>query len=152
MKKLLGVLLLGFAVVLNSFCASTNQPPTSAEQLRSKFEAAQKAVSKGQEQVFDASYETVTNKVTALKPNPAANGWLIPGNEIAQGQYYLCIPEEPPGDVSGKYTAILVTRIDLKNTRVQIKTIKLGLIFNSRDRRIEKQRMNELSQLLSKKN
>jgi len=35
---------------------------------------------------------------------------------------------------------------------VQLKTTKLGLFFNSRDRQIEKQRMAELSELLSKNN
>ncbi len=43
MKKLLAVALFVFAAVLNSFPASTNQPPTSAEQLRSELEAAMKA-------------------------------------------------------------------------------------------------------------
>jgi hypothetical protein len=43
MKKLLGVLLLGFVVAFNCSGASTNLPPTSAEQLRSEFEAALKA-------------------------------------------------------------------------------------------------------------
>lgn len=116
------------------------------------IEGVHKAVEKGQEQIFDVSYETVTNKLSKLKPNPAAIGESIPGTEVAPGQYYLCVLEEPLGDVSGKDTAILVTRIDLKSTRIQMKTIKLGLFFNGRDRRIEKERMNELAQLLSNKN
>jgi hypothetical protein len=43
MKKLLAVALFVFAAVLNSVPAATNQPPTSAEQLRSELEAAMKA-------------------------------------------------------------------------------------------------------------
>jgi hypothetical protein len=43
MKKLLAVSFFGFAAIFNSFSAPTNQPPASAEQLRSEFEAALKA-------------------------------------------------------------------------------------------------------------
>ena len=43
MKKLLAISILAFAAVVDSFSAPTNQPPTSAEQLRSEFEAALKA-------------------------------------------------------------------------------------------------------------
>jgi len=43
MKKLLAVSFLAFATILNSFSAPSNQPPTSAEQLRSEFGAAVKA-------------------------------------------------------------------------------------------------------------
>lgn len=42
MKKLLAVSLFAFAAAFNSFCAPANPPPTSAEQLRSEFEAALK--------------------------------------------------------------------------------------------------------------
>ena len=152
MNKLLAVALFVFTAVLNSFPASTNQPPTSAEQLQSMFEGVQKAVSKGQEQVFDVSYESVTNKLSELKPNPAANGRSIPGREVMPGQFYVCIPEGPESDVSEKDTSILVTRIDANTTHVQMKTVKMGIIFNSRDRQIEKERMDELSKLLSTKN
>ena len=152
MKQFVAISFLVFAAVVNSFSAPTNQPATAAEQLRSRLASVEKAVSKGQEQVFVASYEMVTNKLAALKPNPAAGGWSIPGTEVKPGEYYLCIPEEPLGDVSGKDTSILVTRIDANSARVQMKTIKLGLFFNSRDRKIETQRLNELSQLLSKMN
>ncbi len=152
MKKLLAVLIFGFAAAFNSFSAPTNQPPVSEEQVRSMVEGVQKAVSKGQEQVFDISYESVTNKLLELKPNPAANGWSIPGHEVTSGQFYLCIPEGPQSDVTEKDTSILVTRIGANSTRVQMKTIHMGIIFNSRDRQIEKQRLNELSQLLSNKN
>ena len=153
MKKLLAASFLAFATVFTSFSAPTNQPPQlSADQLRSELESVQKAVSQGQEQVFNVSYETVTNTLSALKPNPAAKGWSIPGEEVTPGKYYLCIPEGPQSDVSEKDTAILVTKIDAKSARVQMKTIKLGLFFNSRDRKIEQQRLNELTQLLSNKN
>ena len=88
--------------------------------------------------------------MSALKPNPAAGGFSFPGREFAPGQIYeLGVPEEPAGDISGKDTIFLVTRIDANRTRVQMKTIKYGLFFNGRDRQIEKQRMNELSQMLS---
>jgi hypothetical protein len=43
MKQLFAVSLFGFVVIFNSFSAPTNQPPTSAEQLRSEFETALKA-------------------------------------------------------------------------------------------------------------
>jgi hypothetical protein len=153
MKKLLAASFLAFATVFNSFSAPTNQPPQlSADQLRNELDSVQKAVSQGQEQVFNVSYETVTNTLSALKPNPAAKGWSIPGGEVTPGKYYLCIPEGPQSDVSEKDTAILVTKIDAKSARVQMKTIKLGLFFNSRDRKIEQQRLNELTQLLSNKN
>jgi hypothetical protein len=153
MKKLLAASFLAFATVFTSFSAPTNQPPQlSADQLRNELEGVQKAVSKGQEQVFNVSYETVTNKLSALKPNPAADGFSFPGRELAPGQFYLDVPEGPQGDVSGTDTSILVTRIDAKSARVQMKTIKLGLFFNSRDRKIEQQRLNELTQLLSNKN
>ena len=76
----------------------------------------------------------------------------LPGQELRAGEYYPRLPEEPLGNVSGTDTSILVTRIDAQSTRVQMKTIKMGLFFNSRDRRLEKQRMDELSQLLSAKN
>jgi len=138
MKKLLAASFLAFATVFTSFSAPTNQPPQlSADQLRNELEGVQKAV---------------TNKLSALKPNPAADGFSFPGRELAPGQFYLDVPEGPQGDVSGTDTSILVTRIDAKSARVQMKTIKLGLFFNSRDRKIEQQRLNELTQLLSNKN
>jgi len=114
-----------------------------------------KAESKGQAQVFDVSYETATNKLSELKLNPAAakSQISIPGHELESGRTYeFFLPETEQGDVSGTYTTIAATKIDSKSTRVEIKTIKLGIIFNSRDRQIEKQRLNELSQLLSNKN
>jgi hypothetical protein len=43
MKQFLAVSFLAFATVFNSFSSPTNQPPTSAEQLRSEFEAALRA-------------------------------------------------------------------------------------------------------------
>ena len=145
-------MLLGFVVVFNSFSASTNLPSASAEQLRSELAAVEKAVSKGSEQIFSVSYEIVTNKLSALKPNATAAGYSFPGRELAAGQFYIGLPESPQGDVSGTDTSILVTKIGAQNTRVQMKSIKLGLLFDSRDRQIEKQRMDELSQLLSAKN
>ena len=152
MKFVFGILLLGFVVAFNSFGASTNPPPASAEQLRSELEAAQKVLSNGQEQTLGVSYEIVTNKLSALKLNTTAVGYSLPGRELAAGKFYIYLPETPQGDVSGTGTSILVTKIDAQNTRVQMKTIKLGLLFDSRDRQLEKQRMDELSQLLSAKN
>jgi hypothetical protein len=154
MKPLVAVSFLAFATILNSFCAPTNQPPQlSAEQLRSELADVQKEVSNGQEQIYDVSYEMITNTLPALKTSPeAAKGYSFPGQELAAGQYYIELPEGPQGDVSGTDTSILITRIDSKSTRVQMKTIKLGLFFNSRDQKIEKQRLNELTQLLSNKN
>ena len=152
MKRFWGNLLLGFVVVFHLSAAATNHPPISAWQLRGMIEGCQKAVTNGQEQVFDASFETVTNKLLDLKPNPDAKVDVIPGRELKSGLFYLCIPEQPVGDITGKDTAILVTRINLKSTRVQMKTTKLGLFFNSRDRQLEKQRMAELSELLSTNN
>ncbi len=108
--------------------------------------------SRGQEQVFPASYELVTNRVSALKLNPAAAGSQIPmpGREITPGQSYsYFLPETQQNPTSGTSTTILVTRLDQKTTRVQITTTKLGIISNSRDQQIEKQRLNELSQLLA---
>ena len=110
-----------------------------------------KAESKGQEHLFDARYETVTNKLSALKLNPAVR-FYIPahGHEIVTGQSFeYSLSETVEGPTSGTYTTIIATRIAPKSTRVQIKTIKRGIIFNSRDRRIEKRRLNELSQLLA---
>jgi len=152
MKQFLAVTFLAFAVICNSFATPTNQPPVLDWQRQGMIEGVHKAVDKGLDQIFDVSYETVTNKLSALKPNPAAGGWSIPGVEVAPGEFYLSIPEEPPGDVSGKDTSILVTRIDSKSTCIQMKTVKLGLFFNSRDRKIEQQRLTELTRLLSNKN
>lgn len=153
MKKLLAATILAFAGICNSFAAPTNQPPQlSAEQLRNELAWVRKTVNKGPEQVFNVNYEAVTNKLSLLKPNPAASGWSFPGQELAAGQFYLDLPEGPQGDVSGTDTTILITRVDAQSTRVQMKTIKFGLFFDSRDRRLEQQRMNELSQLLSTKN
>ncbi|HEY2330005.1 MAG TPA: hypothetical protein VGI63_09365 [Verrucomicrobiae bacterium] len=105
----------------------------------------------GLEQTFATSYETITNKLSALKPNPAAD-WPSHGNELVPGKsYQVGIPEGPQGDVSGIYTTVIATKIDEKRTRVHVETIKLGLIFNAHDRKIEKQRLNELIQLLSNK-
>ena len=138
MKKHLAVSVLAFAAVCNSFSNPTSQPPQlSAEQLRSELAWVRKTVSKGPEQVFNVSYETITNKLAALKPNPAASGYSFSGREFAAGQYYLDLPEGPQGDVSGTDTSILVTRIDAQSTRVQMKTIQLGFLFNSRNRRME---------------
>jgi hypothetical protein len=107
--------------------------------------------SKGRVGILAAGYETVTNKVWALSPNPISN-FQPSGREIVAGQSYeFFLPEGEQDPASGTYTTILVTRIDSKNTRVLIKTTRLGAIFNSRDRQIEIQRLNELSRLLSKK-
>ena len=90
MNKLLAAAILAFAAVCNSFSNPTNQPPQlSAEQLRSELAWARKTVNKGPEQVFNVNYETVTNKLALLKPNPAALGLSLPGQELAAGEYYL---------------------------------------------------------------
>jgi len=151
MKKLLAVLIFGFGVAFNSLSAPIIQSPSfSPEQSGNLSKAVQKEVSDGQERVFDVSYEIVTNKLSALKISPeAAKGYSFAGRELAPGQYYFALPESLNNDVTGKNTDILVTKIDSKNARVQMKTINMGLLFNTRDRWLEKQRLNELSQLLS---
>jgi hypothetical protein len=107
--------------------------------------------SKGRVGILAAGYETVTNKVWALSPNATSN-FQPSGREIVAGHSYeFFLPEGEQDPASGTYTTILVTRIDSKSTRVQIKTTKLGAIFNSRDRQIEEQRLNELSHLFSEK-
>jgi hypothetical protein len=114
----------------------------------SSYEAVSRT--KGREQVFDASYGTVTNKLSALKLNPSVASYSGRGHEVVPGRSYEWgIPEEPPGDVSSLDTTIIVTRIDAQSTRVEIKTIRLGTFSSSHDRRIEQQRLNELAQLLS---
>jgi hypothetical protein len=105
MKKFWGVLLLGLAAAFNLLGASTNQPPTSPEQLQGMIEGCQEAVNNGREQAFDASYETITHKLSELKLNSDAKGDVIRGRELKSGLYYFSIPEEPAGDVSGKDTA-----------------------------------------------
>jgi hypothetical protein len=158
----------------------------------------------GRQRVFEASYETVTNKLWALSPSqacidftnaawaaskqsaspetvvhttnpplverfvfgrttnaplsgalerrPIPRDFWFSGRELVPGQSYeFGILEEPLETIWNTATSILVTRIDSKSTRVRIKTIDYGFYFNSRDGKIEKQRLNELSQLLSKK-
>ena len=109
--------------------------------------------SKGLEQIVDLSYETVTNKLSAYQPNPVAAGvssfsgpWHVAGQHSE-----FEVDEGPQEDLSGTYTMIVVTGIDAKSTRLQIKTTKLGLLFDTRDRKIEKQRLSELSGLLLKR-
>ena len=177
MKQLLAGTFLVFAAVVNSFSTPTNgttsvssnltsimgwsgsaptilptnSPPSfSAVQLSNELKDVQKEESNGQERVFDVSYETVTNKLSALKITPvAAKGYSFAGHELAPGQYFLELPESPNNDITGKNTDILVTRIDPKSTRVQMKTINIGFFFDTRDRKTETQRLNELSKLLS---
>jgi hypothetical protein len=108
--------------------------------------------SKGREGILDVSYETVTNKLLSFKPTPAAAGIPAlsgPWNLAGQSCEYE-VDEGPQGDVSGTFTSVVVTRVDSKSTSVQVKTTKLGPLLNTRDRQIEKQRWNELSQLLAK--
>jgi len=135
----------------------------------------------GRTHVFDVAYETVTNKLWLLPPNPDTyspsrvtntvptnaperlgdifpiqNGPMVPipfdGHERVPGQFYEFYMQEAHLEtIVNTMTAIRVTRIDAKSTRVQIKTGRSGLYFDTRVRSIEKQRMNELSQLLSKK-
>jgi hypothetical protein len=107
--------------------------------------------SKGRVGIFNAGYETVTNRLWALSPNAPSN-FHPGGREIVAGQSYeFFLPEGEQDPASGTYTTILVTRIDPKYTRVQIKSTKLGPLYNTRDRQIEEQRLNELARLLSKK-
>ena len=152
MKKWSGVLLLGLFTAFNSIGASTNPPPASADMSRSRNAAVEKSVSDGSDRVFAASYETVTNKLSALKISPeAAKGYAFPGRELAPGEFLLELPENLNNDITGKNTEILVTKINPESTRVHMKTVSLGLLFNHRDRQMEKQRMDELSGLLSAK-
>jgi len=106
----------------------------------------------GLEQTFNVSYEVATNKLSELKPNPAAAGFKLKPIEPVPGKScQIDLPETVPGDVTGTDTMIDVTNLGPNSVGVRVETIKLGLFFNSRDRRIEKQRMNELSELLSTK-
>jgi hypothetical protein len=161
----------------------------------------------GRQRIFNVSYETVTNELWALTPNPAAlmaapadtntpttntvnrlagapvyvyrvtndsiapentnamnpllqalvsNRHSVPipfyGHELVAGQTYeFELPEATPETIDSMGTWILVTRIDSKSTRVQIKTSHAGLFFNTRNGKLERQRLNELSALLAKK-
>jgi hypothetical protein len=106
----------------------------------------------GLEQTFSVSYEAATNKLSEMKLNPAAAGDKLNPIELVAGKsYQIDLPETLPGDVSGTDTMIDVTNLGPNSVRVRVETIKEGLFFNRRDRRIEKQRMNELSELLSTK-
>jgi len=140
----------------------------------------------GQSRVFDVAYETVTNKLWVLPPNPdsyypsrvtntvATNamqgskdlfqnqyfqnqyGPMVPmsysGHERVAGQFYeFYMHEALMETIVNTMTIIRVTRIDSKSTRVQIKTTRSGLYFDTRVWSIEEQRLDELSQLLSKK-
>jgi len=107
--------------------------------------------SKGREGILNAGYEIVTNKVWALAPKQTSN-FPPSGREILAGQSYeFFLPEGEQDSASGTFSVIRVTKIDSKNTRVQIKTTKLGPLYNTRDRQVEEQRLKELSQMLSKK-
>jgi hypothetical protein len=135
----------------------------------------------GRTRVFDVAYETVTNKLWLLPPDPdtyypsrvtntvATNatqslkdlsenryGPMVPmpfdGYERVAGQSYEFYMQEAHLEtIVNTMTVIRVTSIDSKSTRVQIKTGTHGLLFDTRDRKIEKQRLNELAELLSKK-
>jgi len=136
----------------------------------------------GRARVFDVAYETVTNKLWSLRPNPDTYypsrltntvpknaTQRLPDQELGQTQYGPMVPmpfygvervlgqlyefqmqEADMETIVNTMTVIHVTRIDAKSTRVQIKTGRSGLFFDTRVRSIEKERLNELSQLLSK--
>jgi hypothetical protein len=146
----------------------------------------------GRQRIYNVSYETVTNKLWALTPNPACiiptnAAWTVhqtnpppfplvylfgesnavsaplkptphpgffpfDGQELMAGRtYQFWILEEPLETIANTGTSILVTRIDSKSTRVQIKSTHSGFFFNTRKGKIERKRMKELSELLSKK-
>ena len=135
----------------------------------------------GQSRVFDVAYETVTNKLWALPPNPDTyyrprvtntvptnatqrlgdlfqmqNGPMVPmpfyGAERVPGRFYeFYMHEALMETIVNTMTVIRVKRIDSKSTRVQIKTTRSGLYFDTRVWSIEEQRLNELARLLSKK-
>lgn len=107
----------------------------------------------GLEQTFNVSYEAATNKLSEMKPNPAAAGDKLNPIELMPGKsYQIDLPETLPGDVSGTDTMIDVTNLGPNSVRVHLETIKMGLFFNSHDEKIQKERMDELTQLLSNKN
>jgi hypothetical protein len=104
----------------------------------------------GLEQTFNVSYEAATNKLSELKPNPAAAGFKIPARELVPGKSFeFDLPETLPGDVSGTDTMIDVTNLGPNSVGVRVETIKLGIFFNSHDKKIQRERFDELSQLLS---
>jgi hypothetical protein len=107
--------------------------------------------SAGQARIFAVRYETVTKLVWALAPNPDADS-PFQGHDIVPGQsYQLDLPEGEQGPIHGATTTIVVTKIDSKSTRVQIKTIHAGFFLDTRDPRTEQQRMEELARLLANK-
>lgn len=113
------------------------------------FVAAGVARASGLDRTFGLSYEMATNKVSALKPNPAAN---VPasGNELVPGtSYRWWLPESIVGDVSGIDTTIIISKIDANKVRIHVETFKRGLVIKTREPKLEKWRMNELIQLLS---
>lgn len=86
-----------------------------------------------------------------MKPRPLPHDFWFSGQELVPGHSYeFDIAEEPLETIENIGTSILVTRMDSKSTRVQIKTTHSGLFFHTRNGKIEKQRLNELSRLLSK--
>ena len=99
-------------------------------------------------QTFASDHETATHKLSALKPSPAAN-WHKGGEGLWPGRIYQpWLPETETGDASGTGTTILATRIDESNPRNHAETVKRGLVLNTRDRMVEKLRLNEVGQLL----
>ncbi|MGA2854754.1 MAG: hypothetical protein ABSE90_11580 [Verrucomicrobiota bacterium] len=101
------------------------------------------------DRVFDVSYDTMVAKLKRLQPNPAAGTNQISACEVEPAQiYYLKIPETPPGDPSETYTSISVRKVSDQRTQVNIETVKHGVYFNTRDVKIEQQRLKELTGLL----
>lgn len=98
MKKLLAVALFVFAAVLNSFPASTNQPPTSAEQLRSELEAALEAKDTNAVLLL-FNWDGVSNKTNGFGyANMVAKGLSDfflqhPTNSIRPRVYFQPLPE-----------------------------------------------------------
>lgn len=82
-------------------------------------------LSKSTERIFEASYEGVTNTLSALKPSPTVHVHINGSCE-----FQLREPRQDPEGIP--ISIINVTIIDSKRTRVQIRTIETETFFFQR--------------------
>lgn len=71
--------------------------------------------------------------------------------EVEPGSLFCVgIPESEQGPTSGLFTQIAAQKVGAHQTRISIKTIKVGVFFDSRDRQLERARLNELMALIAR--
>lgn len=99
--------------------------------------------------VVEVNYAQAVACLKQLEANPAVKDFKMSFKEIEPGSlFYAGIPESEQGPTSGLFTQITAQKINEHQTRISIKTIKVGVIFNTRNRKLETERRAELMSLI----